>query len=83
MTSNGIIIQKQIQPHLVFNSNIDYILSNCYLVDSTSKDSTYSTLYVDDNKTLYIVNSHLNRIYGYIKLNCLGVSIIEKEREET
>ena len=84
MTANSIIIQKQIQPHLVFQANIDYILSNCYLVESTSKDSTYSRLYVDDNKTFYIVNSHLNRIYSYIKLNCLGVSIIEKEeREET
>lgn len=77
--ANGIIIQKQIQSHLVFQANIDYILSNYYLVGYTSKDSTHSTIYVDNNKTYYIVNSHLNRIYSYIKLNCLGILIIEKE----
>lgn len=79
MIANGIIIQKQIQSHLVFEANIDYILSNYYLVEQTSKDSTYSTIYVDNNKTYYIVNSHLNRIYSYIKLNCLGILIIEKK----
>lgn len=78
MIANGIIIQKRIQSHLVFEANIDYILSN-YLVEQTSKDSTYSTIYVDNNKTYYIVNSHLNRIYSYIKLNCLGILIIEKK----
>ena len=79
MTANGIIIQKQIQSNLVFQANIDYILSNYYLVECTSKDGTHSTIYVDNNKTYYIVNSHLNRIYSYIKLNCLGILIIEKE----
>lgn len=79
MITNNIIIKKQTVSNLLFQANIDYILSNCYLVEMTSKDSTYSTLYVDDNKTYYIVNSHLNRVYSYIKLNCLGVFIIEKE----
>ena len=79
MIRNGVIIQKEKQPHLVFQCNIDYIINNTYLVEYVGNEDSYSTIYVDENKTWYILNSHLKRVYSYIKLNYLGCLIIEKD----